>query len=170
MGSLAELKKQIQACNRCPLAKNMMAFPSIGVGSTRPDIVFVLGGVDRESVVLGKPFNSRDELLLLTALAKAGIDKSRCYVTPIIRCGNVTNHKKNVVDCIDWLKHELDLLQPKCLFFLSDAAYKLFVKLCPSNIKTFGMSSTLAGIFNRNSLMTEFVNKLKEMNEFCTKV
>ena len=170
MANLSQLRDQVRACQLCPLYKAILVAPNIGVGSTHPDVVFVLGGVDRDNLIYDKPFGSRDELVLLTAMKRAGLSPSQCYVTPIIRCGTITHNKKNVVDCIGWLKAELNILKPKCIFFLGDGANKLFMKLCPeSTIQTFYMSSGLAGIFNKNSLMTSFVDKLTEVKNYICK-
>ncbi len=162
------LRNQINKCQACPLYKQIMMLPSLGVGGSSPDIMFIIGGVDRENLVFEKPFSDISEMILLKSLDKAEIDKSRCYITSIIKCGTLLDKKEYIKICSNWILEEIDEFKPKVLFFLGQKTHELFCKYQGNiQIKTFIEPNTLHGIFNRNSSMSSFINRLKLANEFC---
>jgi len=145
-----------------------MVLPNIGVGSSHPDIMFILGGVDRESLIFEKPFNQVSETVLVKCLQNAHIPMNKCYVTSIIKCGSLKDRKPNIETCSEWLIQEINELQPKVLFFIGKKTYEIFnKKYGDTGIKTLIEDSTLQGIFSRSSLMKGFVERLKLANGFC---
>jgi len=166
---LEQLRSKVQSCKNCPLHREIMVLPTIGIGSSKPDIMFIIGGVDRESLIFEKPFNQVSETVLVKCLHLAHIPMNKCYITSIIKCGTLKDKKANIDTCSDWLMQEIFELQPKVLFFIGKKTHELFYKKFGDiGAKTFIEDSTLQGIFARSSLMKGFVERLKLANGFCS--
>lgn len=170
MTSIKNLRQRISQCNECPLFADLLCLPNIGYGSSSPDILFITGGIDKDNAIFGKPLSVQAEMVLLKSLEKSGINAGQCYITSIVKCGaNLSVKKSHIATCSKWLIEEINLLQPKVLFFLGQKTFDIFHKLYGvTQIKTFTEPSTLNGIFNKNSLMNGFVDRLKEIKNFIT--
>jgi uracil-DNA glycosylase family 4 len=155
------LRDRLKNCEKCPLYATLMVSPNLGLGSLKPDIMFILNGVDRDALILNKPLNEIAETVLLTCLSKTKISPKQCYVTSIIKCGSLKDKKSYVDTCVDWLMEEINTLQPKVLFFLGRKTHETFLRKYNPNIKTYIEETTLNGLFSRSSLMAGFIEKLK---------
>lgn len=165
---MINLRNELMRCKECPLFKELMCFPNIGCGSTKPDIMFIIGGVDRENLIFDKPFSDISETVLLKCLNKTGISPNRCYCTSIIKCGTLKDNKSYIETCSKWLIKEIDELKPKVLFFIGQKTFDIFFKLYGDiGIKTLTEPQTLHGIFNKNSCMSAFIERLKEADDLC---
>lgn len=165
---MQNLRRQIQACNKCPLYREIMVLPDIGCGSLNPDIMFIIGGVDKEDLIFEKPFNQISENVLLKSLDAANIAKERCYITSIIKCGTLKDKKNYIDTCSEWLIEEIKELKPKLLFFIGRKTYEIFYKKYGDlKMNTCIEDATLYGIFSRSSLMKGFIERLKVANDIC---
>jgi uracil-DNA glycosylase family 4 len=168
---IKKLKNVLNQCKECPLYKEIMCFPNIGCGSENPNIMFILGGVDRDNLIFDKPFNDLSETVLLKSLEKANISSNICYVTSIIKCGSLKDKKVYIETCSKWLIEEINILKPKVLFFIGKKTFDTFYKLYGDvGIKTITEPNTLYTIFAKNSLMKGFVNRLVDANGFCERL
>jgi uracil-DNA glycosylase family 4 len=163
---IGNLKNELNLCNKCPLFREIMCFPNVGCGNgTNPDVVFILGGVDRESLIFDKPFNELCETVLLKCLSKADLSPDKCYITSIIKCGSLKDKKDYIKTCSNWLIEEINILKPKVLFFIGQKTFDAFYKLYPDvKIKTITEPQTLYSIFSRSSNMNAFVERIKKVN------
>lgn len=169
---IKNLKNELNRCELCPLSKEIMCFPNVGCGNgINPQIMFILGGVDRDNLIFDKPFSDLCEMVLLKCLDKATLSPEKCYVTSIVKCGTLKTKKAYIETCSKWLIQEINILKPNVLFFIGQKTFDIFHKLYPEvKIKTITEPNTLYSMFSRSSLMGDFVDRLKEANDFCSRL
>lgn len=103
-----------------------------GEGARRAEIVFVGEQPGNEEDLNGKPFVGPAGRLLDVALIEAGIDRSRTYVTNVVKHfkweprGKRRIHKKpnttEISACRPWLEAEISLVKPKVVVCLGATA------------------------------------------------
>lgn len=128
---LPALKAAAAGCTACPL--HLRGTQTV-FGEGPPDATMMLVGEqpgdfeDRE----GRPFVGPAGRLLDKALADAGVDRSRAYVTNVVKHfkwaprGKRRMHAKpsgmEIRACLPWLEAELAVVQPKVLVCLGSTA------------------------------------------------
>lgn len=129
--SLAELNRGVQGCRRCPLWRDATQ----GVCGERPAAapLMIVGEQpgDQEDLA-GRPFVGPAGQLLDAALAEAGIDRARAYLTNAVKHfkheprGKRRLHKTpnagEVQACRWWLDHERRLVRPRLILALGATA------------------------------------------------
>jgi DNA polymerase len=129
--SLAQLRAAAQGCERCPLYKDATQ-TVFGEGPQDAPVVFVGEQPGDQEDLAGKPFVGPAGKLFDQALAEAGIDRKRVYVTNAVKHfkfeprGKRRLHKKpntsEIELCKWWLDRELTLVQPKLVVALGATA------------------------------------------------
>jgi DNA polymerase len=130
-GRLGALRKEATSCRACPLWEN--ATQTV-FGEGPPDAEVMLVGEqpgdheDRE----GRPFVGPAGLLLDRALAEAGIDRKRVYVTNAVKHfkfeprGKRRLHKRpnasEIKICRHWLLDEIEAIRPRLVVALGATA------------------------------------------------
>ena len=104
----------------------------LGEGSLNPDIAFVGEQPGDQEDLAGRPFVGPAGQLLDKAMAEAGIDRSRAYVTNAVKHfkfeprGKRRIHSKPTAGEVKhyrwWLKKELDLVKPRLVVALGATA------------------------------------------------
>ncbi|MBV8106560.1 MAG: UdgX family uracil-DNA binding protein [Hyphomicrobiales bacterium] len=128
---IESLRREAAECRACPLWKNATQ-TVFGEGPADADIIFVGEQPgDREDRV-GRPFVGPAGLMFDRALAEAGIDRNRTYVTNAVkhfkfeRRGKLRLHKKpnagEINVCKRWLMSEIDVLKPRLIVALGATA------------------------------------------------
>jgi DNA polymerase len=129
--SFASLRRAASTCRACPLWKRATQ-TVFGEGPATAEI-FLLGEQpgDQEDHQ-GRPFVGPAGHLLDSCLERAGIDRSRVYVTNVVKHfkweprGKKRIHQKpnseEIAACRPWLEAELALIQPKALICLGATA------------------------------------------------
>ncbi len=124
--SLRSLNEEIRSCTRCPLAKGRTkAVPGEGPG--RADILLVGEAPGRDEDLAGRPFVGRAGSILDRCLIDAGIDRSEVFITNVVKCrppGNRRPKKDEVEACRPYLKSQIELVQPKVVCLMGNAAAK----------------------------------------------
>jgi len=120
--TLAAVHKAAEHCQRCPLYTDATQ-TVFGEGPQHAALVFVGEQPGDQEDLAGRPFVGPAGQLFDRALAEAGIDRSRVYVTNAVKHfkfeprGKRRIHKnpnKNEIDtCRWWLDNELRLLKPQ---------------------------------------------------------
>jgi uracil-DNA glycosylase len=129
--SLKELKKAEAACTRCPLYKDAtQVVPGEGPADANLMLVGEQPG-DKEDLA-GKPFVGPTGQLLDQALAEAGIDRGKTYITGAVKHfkyemrGKRRLHKRpnnyEIERCKIWLDHERELVKPSTIVALGVSA------------------------------------------------
>jgi uracil-DNA glycosylase family protein len=125
------LRRAARACEACPLYKNATQ-TVFGEGPLDARIVLIGeqpgDSEDRE----GRPFVGPAGKLLDRALAEAGLDREKCYITNAVKHfkweprGKLRLHQKpnnaEIVACRPWWKAEVELIKPQFLVCLGRTA------------------------------------------------
>ena len=131
MTTLRQLREAAAKCKACPLWKR--ATQTV-FGEGRPDSKLMLVGEQPgfQEDIQGRPFVGPAGKLLDTALQEAGIDRSRVYVTNVVKHfkwklkGKRHMHDKpnaaEMAACLQWLESELTLIKPKVVVCLGATA------------------------------------------------
>ncbi|MBO9136545.1 UdgX family uracil-DNA binding protein [Rhizobium sp. B230/85] len=129
--SLAALRRQANACERCDLYKHA-THTVFGEGPSKARVIFVGEQPGDNEDIAGKPFIGPAGRLLDKCLEEAGVDRSLCYVTNAVKHfkfeqrGRRRLHAKpnagEIQRCAWWLGGELDLLGPDLIVALGATA------------------------------------------------
>jgi uracil-DNA glycosylase len=129
--TLEQLREAARGCRACHLWENATQ-TVFGEGSSDAEIVFVGEQPGDKEDLEGRPFVGPAGLLFDDALEQAGIDRSRTYVTNVVKHfkwqprGKRRIHQKpnaaEIAACRAWLDAELTLLKPKVLVCLGATA------------------------------------------------
>jgi uracil-DNA glycosylase len=130
-GSLAELRTVAASCERCPLHREATQ-TVFGVGPVDAAIVFVGEQPGDQEDLAGLPFVGPAGQMFDRALAEAGIDRARTYVTNAVKHfkfvprGKRRIHQRpnsdEIEHCRWWLDRELALIKPRLTVALGATA------------------------------------------------
>ena len=128
---LAALRGAVNGCHGCDLYKNATQ-AVFGEGTSGAEVMFVGEQPGDQEDLSGKPFVGPAGRLLDRAMAEAGIDRSRAYVTNIVKHFKWRAHGKRrlhqkpnwaeVTACKPWLEAELAAVEPRVLVCLGATA------------------------------------------------
>ncbi len=129
--SLTSLRQAAASCKACDLWK-LGTQTVFGEGSRSADVMFVGEQPGNEEDLAGKPFVGPAGRLLDKAFKEAGIDRSRAYMTNIVkhfkweRRGKRRIHQKpnttEVKACRPWFEAELFAVKPRAVVCLGATA------------------------------------------------
>jgi uracil-DNA glycosylase len=129
--TLPTLKEAAADCKACDLWKTGTQ-TVFGEGNRRSAIMFVGEQPGNEEDLTGLPFVGPAGKLLDQALEEAGIDRSKIYVTNVVKHfkweprGKRRIHKKpnarEITACHPWLEAEIALVKPKVIVALGATA------------------------------------------------
>jgi DNA polymerase len=133
--TVRDAAKDCQACNLYKLGTQTV----FGEGARRAELMFVGEQPGDQEDLAGHPFVGPAGKLLDKALAAAGIDRAKVYVTNVVKHfkweprGKRRIHKKpsasEVAACRPWLDTEIQLVKPRAIVCLgATAAQALLVK------------------------------------------
>ena len=128
---LDSLRREAASCRACPLWKNATQ-TVFGEGPADAEIVFVGEQPGDKEDLQGRPFVGPAGLLLDRALAEAGVDRGRVYVTNAVKHfkfeprGKRRLHKRpnasEIKICRRWLSEEIELIHPRLIVALGATA------------------------------------------------
>src|SRR5438270_7745957 len=129
--SLASLREAAAGCKACDLWRRGTQ-TVFGEGAKRAVAMFVGEQPGNEEDLAGRPFVGPAGRLLDKALEEAGIDRSRTYVTNVVKHfkweprGKRRIHKKpdsgEIAACRPWLDTEIQLVSPRAIVCLGATA------------------------------------------------
>jgi DNA polymerase len=133
--SIAQLREEARTCRRCQLYRNATQ-TVFGEGASHAQIVFVGEQPGDQEDLEGKPFVGPAGRLFDRALAEAGIERQKTYVTNAVKHfkfeprGKKRLHKRpdrsEIAACRWWLKAEIAVIRPRLIVALgATAAYAL---------------------------------------------
>jgi DNA polymerase len=130
-GGLAAMRREAETCTRCPLYKDATQ-TVFGEGPRNAPVVFVGEQPGDQEDRAGKPFVGPAGQLFDRALAEAGLDRGRAYVTNAVKHfkyemrGKRRLHKKpnagEVRACRWWLAGEIAAIEPALVVALGATA------------------------------------------------
>ena len=120
-----ELQLACNNCTRCGLCetrKNVV----FGVGNQNADILFIGEGPGEQEDLQGQPFVGPAGKLLDDMLSIIDLDRNKnCYIANIVKCRPPHNRDPLETEqdaCIDFLKEQIALIQPKIIVCLGRIA------------------------------------------------
>ena len=131
MSAIAELREDAAHCTACDLYKNATQ-TVFGEGKQSATVMFIGEQPGDKEDLAGKPFIGPAGGLLDKALAEAGIDRKKVYVTNVVKHfkweprGKRRIHKKpnagEIHACRPWLDAEIRAVKPRAIICLGSTA------------------------------------------------
>ena len=126
-----ELRENCMQCRKCGLCETRTNVV-FGVGNPKAKILFVGEGPGENEDLQGEPFVGRGGQLLDKFLAAVDLDrKTNIYIANIVKCRPPKNRDPLPEEqdaCIDWLRNQFALLQPKIIVCLGRIAGMKMIK------------------------------------------
>jgi len=129
--TINQLRLEAADCKRCDLWKTGTQ-TVFGEGKQTSTVMFVGEQPGDKEDLAGRPFVGPAGALLDKALDEAGIDRSRVYVTNVVKHfkweprGKRRIHKKpnalEIAACRPWLQSEIDVVKPRVIICLGSTA------------------------------------------------
>jgi DNA polymerase len=128
--TLLEVRDEVLACTRCPLAEGRTNVV-FGTGNPAADLVFVGEGPGAEEDKQGLPFVGRSgQLLDRLVHEEMGLTRDDVWIGHVVKCrppGNRDPKPDEVASCNPWLELQLDLIDPKVVVTLGNFSTKLLL-------------------------------------------
>ena len=170
---ISHLNQQICTCHLCSLSEERkLAVP--GSGPSPAEIMLIGEAPGREEDLTGKPFVGRAGRLLDEALVQAGLERSKVFITSVIKCRPPENRKpkKAEIDqCRPYLQAQIDILHPKIICLMGNTATQAIldrqgVTILRGQIlqDRFLVTYHPAAVLRNRKLMEEFVSDLKRLD------
>jgi DNA polymerase len=125
-----DLRRQCAACTRCGLCetRNNVVF---GVGRTDADVLLIGEGPGEQEDLKGEPFVGPAGKLLDDMLSIIDLDRTNVYIANIVKCRPPQNRDPLETEqdaCIDYLRNQVALIQPKVIVCLGRIAAKRIIR------------------------------------------
>ena len=118
------LERICTECNKCGLCetRHHVVF---GIGNRNADVMFVGEGPGEQEDLQGIPFVGPAGKLLDDMLSIIDLDRTNCYIANIVKCRPPRNRDPLETEqdaCIDYLRNQVALVQPKIIVCLGRIA------------------------------------------------
>ena len=125
MHKLDSIAENVRECQKCELCETRIkAVP--GKGNFDADVIFVGEAPGRNEDIHGEPFVGAAGKRLDMILEDTGIDRKDVYITNIVKCRPPKNRvpsKKEEESCNDFIKQEIEIINPKIICGMGNTAY-----------------------------------------------
>lgn len=124
-----ELENLCKSCNKCGLSQTRTNVV-FGVGPKDADILFVGEGPGEQEDRQGEPFVGAAGKLLDDMLSIIDLSRENCYIANIVKCRPPQNRDprdEEQAACIDYLRNQVALIQPKIIVCLGRIAAKKLI-------------------------------------------
>ena len=124
--SLQELERKCASCHNCRLCQNRTNLV-FGVGKPDADIMFIGEGPGEQEDLQGEPFVGPAGKFLDEMLSIIDLDRSKIYIANIVKCRPPMNRDPSDDEqdaCIDYLREQIKLINPKIIICLGRIAAK----------------------------------------------
>jgi uracil-DNA glycosylase family 4 len=169
--TLLEVRDEVLACTRCPLAEGRTNVV-FGMGNPAADLVFIGEGPGAEEDKQGLPFVGRSgQLLDRLVLEEMGLTRDDVYIMNTVKCrppGNRDPQPNEIDACNPWLELQLDLIAPKVVVTLGNFATKLLLQTSEGITKLRGRTypfrgSVLVPTFHPAAVLRGGANQMAQM-------
>lgn len=117
---------EVRRCKKCPLSKGRTnAVPGKGPANAKIFLVGEAPGKAEDEI--GEPFVGMAGRILDEALGKAGLQRSKVFITSILRCRPPNNRNpkaKEITACRPYLERFIDTISPHVLVALGSYGLK----------------------------------------------
>ena len=121
-----ELEKSIINCKKCKLCTNRKNIV-FGTGNKNADIMFIGEGPGADEDAQGIPFVGKAGKLMNKAFEGLEINRDDVYIANIVKCrppNNRVPEKDEATACLDYLRNQVILVNPKIIVLLGSTALK----------------------------------------------
>lgn len=128
--NLEELRAACADCQRCALGETRTKLV-FGVGNPNADLMFVGEAPGEQEDLTGTPFVGRAGQLLDKYLYAVDIERKDVYIANILKCRPPKNRDPLPAEedaCIDYLREQVRLIQPKVIVCLGRIAAMRLIK------------------------------------------
>ncbi len=128
--NLEELASVCADCQRCALGETRTKLV-FGVGNPNADLMFVGEAPGEQEDLTGTPFVGRAGQLLDKFLYAVDIERKDVYIANILKCRPPKNRDPLPAEedaCIDYLREQVKLIQPKVIVCLGRIAAMRLIK------------------------------------------
>lgn len=128
--TLDELRQQVAACRRCPLAdgRTQVVF---GVGDPHARVLIVGEAPGKNEDLQGEPFVGAAGKYLNELLAIAGLRREDVFIANVLKCrppGNRNPRVEEIEMCADYLRNQTRAINPEFIVTLGNFATKFILK------------------------------------------
>ncbi len=119
-----ELEQTCKGCQRCGLCRTRHNVV-FGVGPKNADVMFIGEGPGEQEDLKGEPFVGAAGKLLDDMLSIIDLSRENAYIANIVKCrppGNRDPLEEEQAACIDYLRRQVALIQPKIIVCLGRIA------------------------------------------------
>jgi len=119
-----ELERECKSCKKCKLSSGRINVV-IGKGNKKANVMFIGEGPGAEEDKEGIPFVGRAGKVMDMALLGLGVEKEDIYIANVVKCrppGNRNPEDSEAGACIDFLKAQIVLVDPKIVVLLGNIA------------------------------------------------
>lgn len=128
--SLADIREELQGCNRCNLCKSRTNIV-FGQGSERPNLLIVTEWPGSEDDQQGKALCAQAGELLTRMLAAIKLTRKDIFVTHTVKClppGNRAPEADEVKACLAFLHRQIEVLKPRIICTMGPLAARALLK------------------------------------------
>jgi len=146
---LIDLAAEVAACKRCPLCSAGRTQTVFGDGSPDADLMFIGEGPGAEEDAQGIPFVGRSGQLLTKMIEAMGLSREQVYIANVVKCrppGNRAPSPEEADACWGYLQRQIEIIQPKVIVVLGNAATKALLDTRIGITKLRGQWQELWGI------------------------
>ena len=121
-----QLEESVKGCKKCKLCINRTNIV-FGTGSKNADIMFIGEGPGADEDREGIPFVGKAGKLMDKALEGVGLNREDLYIANIVKCRPPSNRvpeEKEAKACLDYLRNQVILVNPKIIVLLGSTALK----------------------------------------------
>ncbi len=125
-----ELENACAQCRQCSLC-NLRSNVVFGVGNKNADVMFVGEGPGEQEDLQGIPFVGPAGKLLDEMMSIIDLDRNNSYIANIVKCRPPHNRDPEEAEqdaCIDYLRNQVALVQPKIIVCLGRIAAQRIIK------------------------------------------
>lgn len=122
--SLDEVEEIVKKCRKCQLCENRTN-TVFADGNKNADIMFIGEGPGADEDTQGIPFVGKAGKLMNEALKGIGFKREDIYIANIVKCrppNNRTPLKEEAIACLDYLRNQVVLVNPKIIVLLGNTA------------------------------------------------
>src|SRR5919202_538494 len=123
--SLEKIASEVIGCPLCKLSRTRKnAVP--GEGQVSAKLMFIGEAPGKNEDLKGKPFVGAAGRILDQALEKAGIERSKVFITNVVKCRPPSNRVPEEDErraCRPYLQRQISVISPKIICILGSTAY-----------------------------------------------
>jgi uracil-DNA glycosylase len=124
---LKAVYEEARGCTRCPLHQTRTTVV-FGAGNADADLMFIGEAPGANEDRMGLPFVGQAGKLLDKMLAEIGLDRKEVWICNTIKCRPPNNrdpHPNEIEACNDYLRRQVDLIEPTVICTLGNFSTKL---------------------------------------------